>query len=113
MDVVYRRGEASAVQVMNDLPDPPSYSATRTLIRILEDKGHLRHREEKGKYIYAPTRPREQAAKSALQRLLSTFFDNSAEQVVSALLTDSNATISDEELARIQRLIAKARKEGR
>jgi len=113
MDVVYRRGEASATQIMEELPEPPSYSATRTLIRILENKGHLRHREEKGKYIYSPTRPRQQAAKSALRRLLDTFYDNSVEQVVTALLTDAESNVSDEELGRIQRLIAKTRKEGR
>src|SRR5215207_1353437 len=93
MDVVYRRGAASAAEVLADLPDPPGYSAVRTLLRILEDKGHLRHRDEGGKYVYTPTRPREQAGRSALRRVLSTFFQNSTADAVAALLAVSDGKL--------------------
>lgn len=109
MDIVYRRGRASAHEILSDMPDPPSYSAIRTLIRILEERGHLRHHDEKGKYIYQPTRPRQHAARSALKNLLSTFFDNSAEGAITALLEDSR--LSAESLDRLQQRIDKARKE--
>ena len=113
MDVVYRLGRASAAQVVAELPDPPSYSAVRALLRILEDKGHLKHTDEGGKYVYAPTRPRHQAARSALRRVLQTFFDNSAEKAVAALLDLSDPDLSPEELERLARLIEQARREGR
>ena len=113
MDVVYRLGQASAAEVLAGLPDPPSYSAVRALLRILEDKAHLTHAEEGGKYVYAPTRPRDSAGKSALRRVLETFFDNSAEKAVAALLDRSDQAISPEELDRLARLIEQARKDGR
>src|ERR1700753_4060944 len=85
MNVIYRLGEASVAQVVAALPDPPSYSSVRALLRILETKGHVRHTERDGKYLYAATRPRDDAGKSALRRVLETFFDDSAEKAVAAL----------------------------
>lgn len=113
MDVIYRDGRASAAQVVAGLPNPPGYSAVRALLRILEDKGHLRHDEEGGKYVYWPTRARDHAGRSALQRVLRTFFDNSAEKAVAALLDLSDADLSPAELDRLAQLIDHARKEGR
>lgn len=113
MDVVYRLGEASAAEVMENLPDPPSYSAVRAMLRILEEKGHLKHTKNRAKYIYRPTRPRKRVGRSALKRVLSTFFDGSPENAVAALLEDSDLEISDEQLARMADLIGRARKEGK
>lgn len=113
MDIVYARGAATAAQVVGALPDPPSKTAIRTLMTILERKGHLKHREEGNVYIYMPTKPRQQAAASALRRVLQTFFAGSMEQAVAAHLADKSADISDEELAKLVRLIQQARKEGR
>lgn len=114
MDVVYAApgGQATAAEVRAGLPDPPSYSAVRALLRILEDKGHLRHREVKGAYVYAPTRPRERAAKHALRRLMATFFDNSASKAVAALLDAADARLSEEELQELSRLIDAAKRRG-
>lgn len=113
MDIVYARGEASAAAVHAGLPDPPSYSAVRALLAILVEKGHLKHRSEQGRYIYAPTRRRSQAGRSALRRVLDTFFEGSLEKAVAALLQGSDANLSREELARLGQLIEQARKEGR
>jgi predicted transcriptional regulator len=113
MDVVYRRGQATAAEVLEDLPDPPSYSAVRAMLRVLDEKGHLRHEQQGPRYVFLPTVPREQARRSALQQLVHTFFDGSTEQAVAALLEQSDRTLSDAELARLARLIAQARKEGR
>lgn len=113
MDVVYRSGRATAGEVLEGLPEPPSYSAVRALLKILEGKGHLRHIVEEGRYVWLPTVPRERARRSALQNLLQTFFEGSAEKAVAALLTNSKSKLSDEELERLARLIADAREEGR
>jgi len=113
MDVIYRRGRASAADVVAELADAPSYSAVRALLRILEDKGHLRHESEAGKYVYTPTRPREHAGRSALRRVLRTFFDNSAEKAVAALLDLHDSELSRADLDRLAHLIEQARKEGR
>ena len=113
MDIVYARGEASAAAVHAGLPDPPSYSAVRALLAILVEKGHLKHRPQAGRYIYAPTRRRAQVGRSALRRVLDTFFEGSLEKAVAALLTGSDANLSAEELRRIGQLIEQARKEGR
>jgi predicted transcriptional regulator len=113
MDVIYRRGQATAAEVLEDLPDPPSYSAVRAMLRVLEEKGHLRHDLQGPRYVFLPTVPRDQARRSALQQLVHTFFDGSTEQAVAALLDQSDRTLSDAELARLARLIAQARKEGR
>lgn len=113
MDIVYARGEASAADIHADLPDPPSYSAVRALLAILMDKGHLKHRSEKGRYIYTPTRRRAQVGRSALRRVLDTFFEGSLEKAVAALLQGADARLSQEELQRLGQLIQEARKEGR
>lgn len=113
MDVVYARGEASAAQVVAALEDPPSKTAIRTLMTILERKGHLKHRDEGGTYLYAPSRPREMAAQSALKRVLQTFFGGSLEKAVAAHLADEGAEVSDEELKKLAALIRQAKKEGR
>ncbi len=113
MDVIYRAGRASAAEVLDQLTDAPSYSTVRALLRVLEDKGHLRHEEDGPRYVFLPTVPRERARQSALRRLLHTFFDGSTEQAVAALLDLSSTRLSDAELARLSRLIADARKEGR
>jgi len=113
MNVIYRAGRASAAEVLEQLADPPSYSAVRALLRVLEEKGHLRHEEDGPRYVFLPTVPRERAGQSALKQLLHTFFDGSTEQAVAALLDLSSTRLSDEDLGRLGRLIADARKEGR
>jgi len=112
MDVIYRAGRASAAEVLDQLTDPPSYSAVRALLRVLEDKGHLRHEEDGPRYVFLPTVPRERARQSALRQILHTFFDGSTEQAVAALLDLSSTKLSEAELDRLSRLIADARKEG-
>jgi len=113
MDVIYRSGRATAAEVLDQLPDPPTYSTVRALLRVLEEKGHLRHEEDGPRYVFVPTVPRERARASALRQLLHTFFDGSTEQAVAALLDLSSTRLSDAELARLSQLIADARKEGR
>lgn len=113
MDIVYRLGRATAAEVQENLPDPPSYSAVRALLRVLEDKGHLTHEEQGPRYVYSATLPREKARKSAMRRLVRTFFDDSAEKAVAALLSMSAGELSDEELASLEELIEDARREGR
>jgi predicted transcriptional regulator len=113
MDVIYALQEASVNQVLERLPSPPSYSAVRALLRVLEKKGHLVHRQDGPRYIYAPTLPRERARRSALKHLLQTFFDDSAEDAVAALLDISEDNLTAEDYRRLMELIQKARKEGR
>jgi predicted transcriptional regulator len=113
MDVVYRRGQATAAEVLSDLPDPPSYSAVRAMLRVLEEKGHLRHEANGPRYVFLPTVPREKARRSALRQLVQTFFEGSTEQTVAALLDLSGSRLSDAELDRLSKLIQQARKEGR
>jgi predicted transcriptional regulator len=113
MDVVYRHGQATAAEVLAELPDPPSYSAVRALLRVLEEKGHLRHEQQGPRYVFLPTVPREKARRSALKQLMQTFFDGSTEQTVAALLNMAASRLSDEELDRLSQLINQARKEGR
>ncbi len=112
MDVLYRRGRATAAEVMAELPGEPNYSTVRTQLRVLEDKGHVLHAEEGPRYVYAPAVPRHAARKSALKHLVETFFDGSAEQVVAAVLGGEASRLSDEDLERISELIEKARKDG-
>ena len=112
MDVLYRRGRATAAEVMAELPGEPNYSTVRTQLRVLEDKQHVRHEEEAGRYVYSPAVPRHAARKSALKHLVETFFDGSAEQVVAAVLGGEASRLSDEELDRVSALIDKARKDG-
>jgi predicted transcriptional regulator len=113
MDAIYRRGQATVAEVLEDMPDPPSYSAVRAMLRVLEEKGHLRHEQRGPRYVFLPTVPREQARRSALRQLVRTFFDGSTEQTVAALLDLSGSKLSDAELDRLSRLIDQARKEGR
>lgn len=105
MDVVYRLGAASAASVREAMPDPPSYSAVRAQLTILEEKGYLKHEKRARKYIYSPTVAPSRAKRSALRNLLATFFDNSAENLVAALLDPKDQKLSDEEIERIHRLI--------
>jgi predicted transcriptional regulator len=113
MDAVYQLGEASVGDVLARLPDPPSYSAVRTMIRLLERKGYLRHRKDGTKYVYRPTEPHESASRSAIGHLLDTFFGGSASDAMAALLDVSSKRLSDADYRRMQQLIEEARKEGR
>ena len=112
MDVVYRLGQATAAEVLAEMPEPPSYSAVRAMLRLLEEKGHVRHEQDGPRYVYLPTVNRDKARKSAMRHLVRTFFDGSTEDAVAALL-QNDAGISDEELARLAKLIDGAKKEGR
>lgn len=113
MDAIYQLGEATAQDVLGRLPDPPSYSAVRALLRILEEKGHVRHRRDGARYVYQPTVPRERARASALRQIVRTFFDGSAGAAAAALLDLSRDDLTDDELAQLQDLVERARKEGR
>ena len=113
MDILFRRGRATAAEVMDELPGQPSSSTVRTQLRVLEEKGHVRHEEEGLRYVYTPAVARTAARKSALRHLVDTFFDGSAENVVAALLGGEGARLSEGELQRIADLVAKARKEER
>jgi predicted transcriptional regulator len=113
MDAVYRLGQATAADVLENMPDPPGYSAVRTMLRLLEEKGYLRHDQDGPRYVYVPTLSRDKARESALKQLVQTFFDNSTEQTVAALLDMSKSKMSGEELERLSKLIEKDRKEGR
>jgi predicted transcriptional regulator len=112
VDILYARGRATAAEVLSALPDPPSYSAVRAMLRILEEKGHVRHEQDGPRYIYLPTIGHENAKKSAMRHMLQTFFDGSTSQAISTLLDDQDARLSDAELDRLAGLIAKARKVG-
>src|SRR5262245_40568638 len=108
MDVLYRKGSATAAEVLDIMPQAPSYSAVRALLRIPEQKGHVKHEEREGKYIFMPTVPRDQAKRSAIRHLVQTFFDGSPQEAVAALLDASSSKLSDSELDRLQELINKA-----
>jgi BlaI family transcriptional regulator, penicillinase repressor len=109
MDIIYARGEAAAAEVHETLPDAPSYSAVRTLLRILEEKGHLKHREDGPRYVFMPTEPRAKASRSALKRVVQTFFDGSLSNAVAALVDGEGGKISAEELQRIEAIIKSAK----
>ncbi len=113
MDVIYRQGRATAAEVLEQMPDPPSYSAVRAMLRVLEEKGIVKHKQLGPRYVFVPTASRESAQRSALRHLLSTFFDGSREKMVAALLNDPPASLPEEELDRLAELIAQAKKEGR
>jgi BlaI family transcriptional regulator, penicillinase repressor len=113
MDVVYRGGKATATEVLAGIPDPPSYSAVRAMLRVLENKGHLRHVLDGTHYVYTPTVPRDRAGKPALENVIETFFDGSAEKAVAALLDLSRSELSRSDLDRLSELIDQARREGR
>ena len=111
LDILYAKGTATAAEVLEGLSDPPSYSAVRALLRILEDKGHARHESQGTRYVYLPMVPRERARNSALSRIVKTFFEGSAAQAAAALV--DSGSLSDDELAKLSSLIERARKEGR
>lgn len=113
MDIVYELTKASVAQVLERIPDPPSYSAVRALLKVLEKKGHLKHKQEGPRYIYSPTLPREKARQNALKHVMKTFFDDSTEDVVAALLNISEDNLSEADYRRLSALIRKAQKEGR
>ncbi len=113
MDIVYEMNEVTVAKVLEMIPDPPSYSTVRALLRVLEEKGHLIHKQQGPRYIYSPTLPREEASQNALKHVLKTFFDNSTEEVVAALLNISEEDLSEEEYKRLTKLIKKAQNEGR
>src|SRR5882757_9415907 len=112
MDVIYRAGRATAADVQRQLPEPPGYSAVRATLRVLEDKGHLRHEQQGLTYVFVPTLSPESARRSAVSHLLSTFFNGSPERAVAAVLEASDARLTPTELDRIAALIEVARKEG-
>src|SRR5687768_4772146 len=112
MDILFRRERATAAEVMEELPGEPSYSTVRTQLRVLEEKGHVRHEEDGVRFIYVPAVARHAARKSALRHLVDTFFDGSSEKAVAALLGGEGSKLSDEQLDRIADLIAKAREDG-
>src|SRR5215831_4484831 len=112
MDIIYQRGQATAAEVTENLPDPPSYSAVRAMLRLLEEKGHLRHEQDGPRYVFLPIVARDRARQSALSHVVRTFFDGSATEAVAALLHDGSK-LSNEELDRLAAMIDKAREEGR
>jgi len=109
MDILYRRGRATAGEVMADLSGDPHYSTVRTQLRVLEEKGHVHHEEQGLRYVYTPAVPRSSARRSALRHLVDTFFDGSAERAVAALLGGEGARLSDDQLQRIADLVHKSR----
>jgi len=113
MDIIYEMNEATAAQVLERIPNPPSYSTVRALLRVLEEKGHLQHKQDGPRYVFLPTLPREQARQSALKHVVDTFFDGSTGDVVAALLDLSEKEMSQEEYQRLSALIKKAGSEGR
>ena len=113
MDILHRRGRGTAYDVLEELPDPPSYSAVRALLRLLEERGHVRHTQEGQRYVYRPAVTPGDARRSALAHMVKTFFDGSVEQAVAALVESPRTKLSREELDRISDLIDRARKEGR
>ncbi|HJZ96424.1 MAG TPA: BlaI/MecI/CopY family transcriptional regulator [Candidatus Solibacter sp.] len=112
MDILYRRGKASAQEILEAMPDPPTYSAVRAKLRVLEEKGHVRHQEESLRYVYLPVVARESARKSALRHMVTTFFSGSVQDTVAALLDLSAAKLSSADLDRISEMIEQAKKEG-
>jgi BlaI family penicillinase repressor len=113
MDILYQQGKASASEVREAMEEAPGYSAVRAMLRVLEEKGHVRHQAEGLKYVYVPTVAREKAKRSAVKHVLDTFFSGSPEQIVAALLDVSAARLTREELDRMSDLIEKAKKEGK
>ena len=113
MDVIYKLGKASAADVLEGLPNPPSYSAVRAMLRLLEEKGYIRHEQDGPRYVFSPTVAREKARRSALKQMMQTFFDGSTTDAVAALLDISRSKLSEEELDSLSRMIEEARKRGR
>ena len=112
MDVIYQLGRASAAEVLERLPSPPGYSAVRAMLRLLEEKGVVRHEQDGQRYVFIPTLAREKARKSALKQMIHTFFDGSATDAVAALLDLSRAKLTKDELDNLSRMIEEARKKG-
>ena len=112
MDLLFQRGRATAADVQRELPDAPSYSAVRALLRILEDKGHVRHEQDGPRSVYVPRHALQNARRSALRHVVQTFFEGSAEQAMAALIDENGRKLSDDELRRMGELIERARKEG-
>jgi len=112
MDVLYRKGRATASEIREAMPDAPSYSAVRAKLRVLEEKGHIRHKAEDLRYVYMPMVARGVARHSALRHLVETFFNGSVEDTVAALLDGSAASVSQDDLERIARLVEQAKKGG-
>ena len=113
MDVLYRLGRATAAEILENLPDPPGYSAVRAMLRVLEEKKHIRHEEKDLRYVFMPVVTRDKARRSAVRHMLDTFFEGSPEQAVATLLDVSGRNLSTEEFDRLAALIEKAREEGR
>jgi len=113
MDALHRRGRATAAEVQAALPDAPGYSAVRALLRILEEKGHIRHRREGARYVYVPRTSRETARRLALRRVVATFFQGSVTQAMAALLETADTRLPDSELQQLHQMIDQAREEGR
>jgi len=113
LDILYARGRATSAEILEALPDPPSYSATRALLRILEQKGHVRHEEDGPRYVFIPCVSRQKASVTALRHVLRTFFDGSAAAAATALVDGSASKLSAEELDRLEALIERARKGGK
>jgi len=113
MDVLYRQGKASAAEVRELMSDAPSYSAVRAMLRVLEEKGHIRHQAEGLKYVYLPTVARDKAKRTAVKHVMETFFNGSPEQIVAALLDVASTRLTREELDRMSQLIEDAKKEGK
>jgi predicted transcriptional regulator len=113
MEILYQRGRASAMEVREAMEGAPGYSAVRAMLRVLEEKGHVKHQEEGLKYVYVPTVPREKAKRSAVKHLLDTFFGGSPEQAVAALLDVSATRLTAEELDRMSQMIEQAKREGK
>jgi predicted transcriptional regulator len=112
MDVIYSKGSATAAEVRDEIPDPPSYSTVRALLKVLEEKGFLRHKQQGPRYVFTPTVKRDRAKTTALKHVMQTFFDNSAEDVVAALIDISGTELSEEEYRRLNSLIEQARRKG-
>jgi predicted transcriptional regulator len=113
MDILYQRGKSSASEVLEAMPDAPGYSAVRAMLRVLEEKGHVKHQAEGLKYVYIPTVARDKAKRSAVKHLLDTFFKDAPEQVVAALLDVSSTRLTRAELDRMAEMIERAKKEGK
>jgi predicted transcriptional regulator len=113
MDVLYRMGRATAAEILENIPDPPGYSAVRAMLRVLEEKKHIRHEEKDLRYVFMPVVTRDKARRSAVRHMLDTFFDGSPEQAVATLLDVSGGSLSTEEFDRLAALIENAREEGR
>jgi len=113
MDILYQRGKSSSAEVREAMPNAPSYSAVRAMLRVLEEKGHVKHQAEGLRYVYVPVVTHEKAKRSAVKHLLDTFFNDSPEQIVAALLDVSSTRLTREELNRMAEMIEKAKREGK